>query len=133
MSREEKRALQEEEKLREAEEAEKARAEVREEEDEEDEDEEEEEMEPKQKLIQILVSSILLIAAVLVTRAFPDLAMWQKLLIFLIPYAAAGFDVLKEAIEHIGEGEVFDEDFLTYLETEPMRRNEQTLVTSQKK
>lgn len=118
MSREEKRALQEEEKLREAEEAEKARAEVREEEDEEDEDEEEEEeMEPKQKLIQIIVSSILLIAAVLVTRAFPDLAMWQKLLIFLIPYAAAGFDVLKEAIEHIGEGEVFDEDFLMCIAT----------------
>lgn len=118
MSREEKRALQEEEKLREAEEAEKARAEVREEEDEEDEDEEEEEeMEPKQKFIQILVSSILLIAAVLVTRAFPDLAMWQKLLIFLIPYAAAGFDVLKEAAEHIGEGEVFDEDFLMCIAT----------------
>ena len=118
MSREEKRALQEEEKLREAEEAEKARAEVREEEEEEDEDEEEEEeMEPKQKLIQIIVSSILLIAAVLVTRAFPDLAMWQKLLIFLIPYAAAGFDVLKEAAEHIGEGEVFDEDFLMCIAT----------------
>lgn len=118
MSREEKRALQEEEKLREAEKAEKARAEVREEEDEEDEDEEEEEeMEPKQKFIQIIVSSILLIAAVLVTRAFPDLAMWQKLLIFLIPYAAAGFDVLKEAIEHIGEGEVFDEDFLMCIAT----------------
>ena len=110
MSREEKRALQEEEKLREAEKAEKARAEVREEEEEEDEGEEEEEdeMEPKQKLIQIIAASILLIAAVLVTNAFPELAMWQKLLIFLIPYAAAGFDVLKEAMEHIGEGEVFD-------------------------
>lgn len=119
MSREEKRALQEEEKLREAEEAEKARAEVREEEDEEDEgeEEEEEEMEPKQKLIQIIVSSVLLIAAVLVTKAFPELAMWQKLLIFLIPYAAAGFDVLKEAMEHIGEGEVFDEDFLMCIAT----------------
>lgn len=119
MSREEKRALQEEEKFREAEEAEKARAEVREEEDEEDEGEEEEEdeMEPKQKLIQIIVSSVLLIAAVLVTKVLPELAMWQKLLIFLIPYAAAGFDVLKEAIEHIGEGEVFDEDFLMCIAT----------------
>lgn len=119
MSREEKRALQEEEKLREAEEAEKARAEVREEEDEEDEGEEEEEdeMEPKQKLIQIIVSSVLLIAAVLVTKVLPELAMWQKLLIFLIPYAAAGFDVLKEAMEHIGEGEVFDEDFLMCIAT----------------
>lgn len=119
MSREEKRALQEEEKLREAEKAEKARAEVREEEEEEDEGEEEEEdeMEPKQKLIQIIAASILLIAAVLVTKAFPELAMWQKLLIFLIPYAAAGFDVLKEAMEHIGEGEVFDEDFLMCIAT----------------
>lgn len=119
MSREEKRALQEEEKLREAEKAEKARAEVREEEEEEDEGEEEEEdeMEPKQKLIQIIAASILLIAAVLVTNAFPELAMWQKLLIFLIPYAAAGFDVLKEAMEHIGEGEVFDEDFLMCIAT----------------
>lgn len=119
MSREEKRTLQEEEKLREAEEAEKARAEVREEEDEEDEGEEEEEdeMEPKQKLIQIIAASLLLIAAVLVTNAFPELAMWQKLLIFLIPYAAAGFDVLKEAMEHIGEGEVFDEDFLMCIAT----------------
>ncbi len=119
MSREEKRALQEEEKLREAEKAERARAEVREEEEEEDEGEEEEEdeMEPKQKLIQIIAASILLIAAVLVTKAFPELAMWQKLLIFLIPYAAAGFDVLKEAMEHIGEGEVFDEDFLMCIAT----------------
>ena len=119
MSREEKRALQEEEKLREAEKAEKARAEVREEEEEEDEGEEEEEdeMEPKQKLIQIIAASVLLIAAVLVTNAFPELAMWQKLLIFLIPYAAAGFDVLKEAMEHIGEGEVFDEDFLMCIAT----------------
>lgn len=119
MSREEKRALQEEEKLREAEKAEKARAEVREEEEEEDEGEEEEEdeMEPKQKLIQIIAASILLIAAVLVTNTFPELAMWQKLLIFLIPYAAAGFDVLKEAMEHIGEGEVFDEDFLMCIAT----------------
>ena len=119
MSREEKRALQEEEKLREAKKAEKARAEVREEEEEEDEGEEEEEdeMEPKQKLIQIIAASILLIAAVLVTKVFPELAMWQKLLIFLIPYAAAGFDVLKEAMEHIGEGEVFDEDFLMCIAT----------------
>lgn len=119
MSREEKRALQEEEKLREAEKAEKARAEVREEEEEEDEGEEEEEdeMEPKQKLIQIIAASLLLIAAVLVTKVFPELAMWQKLLIFLIPYAAAGFDVLKEAMEHIGEGEVFDEDFLMCIAT----------------
>lgn len=119
MSRdEEKRMQREAERLQEAQEEERAREEVREEEEAEEEDEdEEEEMEPKQKLIQIIVASVLLIAAVLVTRAFPDLAMWQKLLIFLIPYAAAGFDVLREAAEHISEGEVFDEDFLMCLAT----------------
>ena len=119
MSRdEEKRMQREEERLQEAQEEERAREEVRKEEEAEEEDEdEEEEMEPKQKLIQIIVASVLLIAAVLVTRAFPDLAMWQKLLIFLIPYAAAGLDVLKEAAEHISEGEVFDEDFLMCLAT----------------
>ena len=115
--REEKRARQEEEKAREAAEAARAEAEVREEEEEEEEGEEEEEMEPKQKLIQIIAAAVLLIAAVLMTKAFPDLAMWQRLLIFLVPYVVAGFDVLKEAAEHIREGEVFDEDFLMCIAT----------------
>ncbi len=65
----------------------------------EDEDDEDEEMEPKQKLRQILISAALLLAAYLIDRNMPGLAMWQRLLLYLVPYFAAGFDVLKEAGE----------------------------------
>lgn len=78
---------------------------------------EEEEMDPRHKLIQIIVSTALLILAAVITKLNPDLAMWQKLLIFLVPYFAAGFDVLKEAGEGIGHGEVFNEDFLMVVAT----------------
>ena len=74
-------------------------------------------MDPKHKLIQIIVSTALLILAAVITKLNPDLAMWQKLLIFLVPYFAAGFDVLKEAGEGIGHGEVFNEDFLMVVAT----------------
>ncbi len=83
----------------------------------EEEEEEEEEMDPKHKLIQIIVSTILLIVATVITKLNPNLAMWQKLLIFLVPYFCAGFDVLKEAGESIGHGEVFNEDFLMVVAT----------------
>ncbi len=83
----------------------------------EDEDDEDEEMEPKQKLRQILISAALLLAAYLIDRNMPGLAMWQRLLLYLVPYFAAGFDVLKEAGESIGHGEVFNEDFLMSIAT----------------
>lgn len=83
----------------------------------EEEEEEEEEMDPKHKLIQIIVSTILLIVVTVITKLNPNLAMWQKLLIFLVPYFCAGFDVLKEAGESIGHGEVFNEDFLMVVAT----------------
>ena len=73
---------------------------------EEKEEEDEDEMPPKQKFIQICISTGLLIAAYLINRALPDLKMWQRLLIYLIPYLAAGFDVLREAGEGISHGEV---------------------------
>ena len=93
-----------------------AEAEAEEAEEEEDEEEEEEEMEPKQKLIQILVAAALLGIAFLLDRKL-ELPMWGRLLLYLVPYAAAGFDVLKEAAEHIAHGEVFDEDFLMGIAT----------------
>lgn len=79
-------------------------------------DDDEDEMEPKQKLIQIVVSTVLLIAAYVIDRNF-ELAMWQRLLLYLVPYIAAGFDVLREAWEGICHGEVFDEDFLMCVAT----------------
>lgn len=112
-----KKALAEAEKKQaEAEEA-RARAKEAEAEEEEDEDDDDDdEMEPKQKLIQIIVAAVLLIVAYVIDRN-TALAMWQRLLLYLIPYIAAGFDVLKEAGEGIAEGEVFDEDFLMCVAT----------------
>lgn len=83
---------------------------------EEEDDDDDDEMEPKQKLIQIIVSTALLIIAYVIDRNL-DLAMWQRLLLYLVPYIAAGFDVLKEAGEGIIHGEVFDEDFLMCVAT----------------
>ncbi|MCC6095689.1 MAG: cadmium-translocating P-type ATPase [Eubacterium sp.] len=74
-------------------------------------------MPPKQKFIQICISTGLLIAAYLINRALPDLKMWQRLLIYLVPYLAGGFDVLREAGEGIAHGEVFNESFLMSLAT----------------
>ena len=85
--------------------------------DEDNDDDDDDEMEPKQKLIQIVVSTGFLIAAYLINRALPGLAMWQSLLIYLVPYIAAGFDVLREAGEGIAHGEVFDESFLMTVAT----------------
>lgn len=40
-----------------------------------------------------------------------------RLVLFLIPYLIAGWDVLKEAVENILHGQVFDENFLMALAT----------------
>ena len=82
-----------------------------------DDDDDDDEMEPKQKLIQIIISTAFLVAAYLIVRANPDLKEWQKLIIYLIPYLIAGFDVLKEAAESLSHGEALDEDFLMTVST----------------
>lgn len=81
------------------------------------EEDDEDEMEPKQKLMQIIISAALLIAAYLIDRNVSSLHMWQRLLIYLVPYISAGFDVLKEAAEGIRKGDVFGEDFLMSVAT----------------
>ena len=103
---------------REKEELKKAEAfENEENDDDDDDDDDDDEMPPKQKLVQILISTALLIAAYLIVRANPGMKEWQKLLIYLVPYFAAGFDVLKEAAESISHGEALDEDFLMTVST----------------
>ena len=65
----------------------------------------------KQKLILIAVTAVLLAAAVLIEKKC-NLATWQLLLVYLVPYLLVGFDTLKEAAEGISHGEAFDEHFL---------------------
>ncbi len=70
----------------------------------------------KQKLILIAVTAVLLAVAVLIEKKC-NLATWQLLLVYLVPYLLIGFDTLKEAAEGISHGEAFDEHFLMSIAT----------------
>ncbi len=70
----------------------------------------------KNSLIKICVAIVLLIAAVYIEHNC-NLATWQLLLIYLIPYLVVGLDTIKEAIEGVTEGEAFDENFLMTIAT----------------
>ena len=74
------------------------------------------EKENKERLVKIVTSGVLLIAAVVVTK-LTDLKTWQQLLIFLIPYLIVGGETLKEAGEKLIGGELLDEDFLMSVAT----------------
>src|SRR5574344_1698200 len=74
------------------------------------------ERENKYKLIRIIISAVLLVAAVMVERTM-NLPMWQLLLVYLVPYLVVGYDVLAEAAEDIAHGEGMDEDFLMAVAT----------------
>lgn len=61
-------------------------------------------------------SALLLIAAVIIEHMW-TLATWQLLLVYLVPYLLIGHDTLKEAIEGITEGDLFNEHFLMSVAT----------------
>ena len=68
------------------------------------------------KLFRIIVAAVLLVVAVLIVHNL-ELPVWQQLLIFLVPYLVAGYDVLEEALEGIMEREPFNEDLLMSIAT----------------
>ena len=70
----------------------------------------------KVKIARIVCSAVLLGIAYAVGHAF-DLQLWQALLLYLLPYAVAGYDVVLEAWESITEGECFNEDLLMTIAT----------------
>ena len=67
----------------------------------------------KKEIIKILTSLVLLLIALLV----PIDNQIIKITIYVIAYLVVGFEVLKEAIENIFKGKVFDENFLMALAT----------------
>ena len=68
------------------------------------------------KLFRIIVAALLLVVAVLIVHNL-ELPVWQQLLIFLVPYLVAGYDVLGEALEGIMEREPLNEDLLMSIAT----------------
>ena len=67
----------------------------------------------KKEIIKILTSLVLLLIALLV----PIDNQIIKITIYVIAYLVVGFEVLKEAIENIFKGKVFDENFLMAIAT----------------
>lgn len=59
---------------------------------------------------------LLLVGAALIEHSM-NLATWQLLVIYLVPYILIGHDTLKEAAEGIMKGDMFNEDFLMSVAT----------------
>lgn len=68
------------------------------------------------KVLQIVLSALLLVGAVVVEKNCA-LSVWQLLLIYMVPYLLAGYATLKEAVEGIARGDLFNENFLMALAT----------------
>ena len=66
----------------------------------------------KKMLVRIIVSFVLLITVRLI-----DFEGWKNYLLYLIPYAVIGWDVLWRAVRNICHGQVFDENFLMTIAT----------------
>lgn len=76
----------------------------------------EEQKDPKKLIRRIIFASILLVSCMVAERLL-DLPMWERLLMYLVPFLVAGYDVLGEAAEGIMHGDPFDEDFLMSVAT----------------
>ena len=70
----------------------------------------------KKKIIRIIVTTVLLVIATIIEKNF-SLAVWQLLLIYLIPYIVIGYDIIMEAAEEASKWNLFNEDFLMCVAT----------------
>ena len=70
----------------------------------------------KRQLALILVTVVLLIAAVWIEHHC-QLSTWQLLLVYLVPYLLIGHHTLREAAEGIAHGDAFNEHFLMSIAT----------------
>ena len=77
---------------------------------------EHEEHDLKSQLWLIAITVVLLIAAVLIEKNL-NLATWQLLLVYLVPYLLIGHETLHEAWEGITSGDAFNEHFLMSVAT----------------
>lgn len=68
----------------------------------------------KKMLWRILATAVLFVALKLLESTLTDVA---RTLLYLIPYAVIGWDVLWRAVRNIAHGQVFDENFLMSLAT----------------
>ena len=70
----------------------------------------------RRQLALILLTAVLLIGAVVIEKNC-QLATWQLLLVYLVPYLLIGHETLHEAVEGLAHGEAFNEHFLMSVAT----------------
>ena len=70
----------------------------------------------RRQLARILLTALLLVAAVVVEKTC-GLTTWQLLLVYLVPYIIIGRETLCEAAEGLAHGEPFNEHFLMSVAT----------------
>lgn len=70
----------------------------------------------KKQLCLIIITALLLMGAVMIEKTW-QLATWQLLLVYLVPYLLAGYDTLKEAAEGIAHGDAYNENLLISVAT----------------
>lgn len=72
----------------------------------------------KQKKMTIrIIIALALLAVIAVSLHFIELPWWAELILYAIPYAIAGYDVLKTAFINLIHGQIFDEKFLMMVAT----------------
>ena len=70
----------------------------------------------KKMLIRIIIA-VLLLAVIALTLHFVEVPWWAELILYAVPYAIAGYDVLKTAFINLIHGQIFDEKFLMMVAT----------------
>ena len=71
----------------------------------------------QKKTLRRIVGSTVLFAGVWAVTALVSLPPWGEFLLYLLPYALIGWDILWKAARNILNGQVFDENFLMALAT----------------
>lgn len=71
----------------------------------------------KKKIQKVCVGAAVYLAAVLLSHWMTDLNVNIELALFLAAYFMIGGDVVKKAVKNIGQGQIFDENFLMMIAT----------------
>ncbi len=75
-------------------------------------------MSKKQKKVlwRIIIASAMVVLLTVLFK-FIELNIWIQAVLYLVPYAVIGYDILKKAVKGIFKGQVFDENFLMAVAT----------------
>lgn len=75
-------------------------------------------MSKKQKKVlwRIIIASAMVVLLTVLFK-FVELNVWIQAVLYLVPYAVIGYDILKKAVKGIFKGQVFDENFLMAVAT----------------